>query len=164
VTVTDLCRLVFMAVTPLAWRVTDRATVRTTEIPYSRGDKESNEHHPLSSNNHLLRVIWRPHSASPSWLWAIPKIILPSPPKTTPRPPTAYPSPSLPNLTAPPFNPLADSPPLPMNPPLFLPSPSSVALTGLPYQHAHPRLDQPVNSIIGPISIPPCQNTLAAKT
>jgi hypothetical protein len=95
--------------------VGDAAIPKTT----SKGDTESNErrrlHSPLSC-------------ASPSWSWAIPKINLPSySPKPPPCPLTGHPPPSLPNLTAPPFNPLADAPLLPcllpMSRPLFV-SPS----------------------------------------
>ena len=64
-----------------------------------------------------------------SWLLAIPKIILPSPHRTTRRPLTGHPSPS---LTAPHFNPLTDSPLLPV---------SRLALTSPLHQHAHPFLD-----------------------
>ena len=87
-----------------------------------------------------------------SWLSPIPKIIPPSPQRTTRRPPTGDPSPS---LTAPPFNPPTDSPLFPM---------SRLAHTSPFYQHAYPFLDQPVNVIATPILIPSRQNTLSAKT
>jgi len=161
VTITELCRFFYFKVARACQvrvsrgQPTDRPDDRTTEIPrrLERGQQRRESNDPFPD----------PRSASPPWSWAIPKTVLPSPhPKTTP--PTAYPSPSLPNLPAPLFNPLADSPLLPMSHPLFPLPPSSVAQTGLPYQHAHPPLGQPANWIITLIPLPPCQNTLAAKT
>ena len=80
-----------------------------------------------------------------SFLLAIPKIIPPSPHRTTRRPLTGHSSPS---LTAPSFNPLADSSLLQM---------SRLAQTSPLYQHAHPFLAIPV-------LIPTRQSTLSAKT